>query len=123
MAGDFQLKPTWVKIKEPKYNTVITQSESMKKEYRLIATTPTEQFVLQYEGLSDANFKVLYDHYKSCYGGYDSFDWKNAYIPDYILSALGLTTEDLNGRWVEGSLTPTPKSHSWDCEITSEKSV
>jgi len=122
-ADDFSLKPNWVHPLEPTYNNVITQSESMKKEFLNLSTTGEERFRLEYKGLTDANFKTLYDHYKGRYGGYDSFLWLNAYIPAYILTLLGLTSENLEGRWVDGTFKFIPKSSSWDAEITFEKKV
>ncbi len=122
-ADDFALTPTWVQIEEPEYNNVITQSESMKKEFMNIATTPIEKFKLKFEGMSDANFKTLYDHYKGRYGGYDVFAWLNANIPAYIKTLLGLTTENLSGRWVTGSFKPKVRAKSFDAEIVFEKDI
>lgn len=122
-ADDFTLMPTWVDPLEPEYNNVITPTESMKKEYMNISANATEKFKLRYEGLSDANFKTLFDHYKGRYGGYDVFAWKNAAIPAYILTLLGLTTEDLTGRWVEKTFQFSPEPHSWTAEVVFEKQV
>jgi hypothetical protein len=122
-ADDFQLLPTWVYPEEPEYHNVETPSESMKKEYMNISSNAVERYKLVFEGLSDANMKTLRDHYSGRYGGYDSFAWKNAYIPGYLLTLLGLTTEDLTGRWVQGSFKYDPQPHSWDAEIVFEKAV
>jgi len=121
--ADFTLMPTWVDPLEPEYNTIITPTESMKKEYMNLSANATEKFKLRYEGLSDANFKTLYDHYKGEYGGYAAFAWKNAYIPAYIQTLLGLTTEDLTGRWVENTFKFSPEAHSWTAEVVFEKQV
>jgi len=121
--ADFSLMPTWVDPLEPEYNNVITPTESMKKEYMNISTNATEKFKLKFEGLSDANFKTLFDHYKGQYSGYASFAWKNAYIPSYILTLLGLTTEDLTGRWVGKTFKFSPQAHSWTAEVVFEKRV
>ena len=122
-ADDFTLKPNWVEPLEPEYNSVITQTESMKKEYMNISTNPTEKFKLRFLGLSAANFKILFDHYKGRYGGCDSFKWMNAYIPSYLLTLFSLTTEDLNGRWVEKSLKFNADYNSWTAEIIFEKQI
>jgi len=122
-ADDFTLKPTWVFPSEPEFYNVVTPSESMKKEYLNISATPVEKFRLKFDGLSDANFEILRDHYKGRYGGFDNFAWKNAAIPSYILSLLGLTTEDIDGRWIQGTFNATPKANSWDAEITFEKAT
>jgi len=121
--ADFTLMPTWVDPLEPEYNTIITQTESMKKEYLNLSANATEKFKLRYEGLSDANFKTLFDHYKGEYGGYAAFAWKNAYIPSYIKTLLGITTGDLTGRWVEKSFNFSPEPHSWTAEVVFEKQV
>lgn len=121
--ADFQLLPTWVHPLEPEYHNIITPVDSMKKEYMNLSATAVEKFRLVFEGMSDANFKTLRDHYKTSYGEYDNFDWKNAYIPDYILTLLGLTSEDISGRWVRGSFRSKPLANSWDADITFEKAV
>lgn len=120
-ADDFALTPTWVYPEEPEYHNVITQSESQKKDYQNVSTTSIEKFKLKFEGMSDANFKTLYDHQKGRYGGYDLFAWLNANIPAYIKTLLGITSENLSGRWIFGTFKFTPKAHSWDAEIIFEK--
>lgn len=121
--ADFTLVPTWVHPEEPEFHNIETQSESMKKEYYNLSTSAVEKFRLVFEGLSDANFKTLRDHYMGRYGGFDSFLWKNSAIPEDIKTLLGLTTNDLTGRWVTGSFKHTPKPHSWEAEITFEREV
>jgi len=120
---DFTLSPTWVDVLEPEYANVITETDTMKKDYQNLSTTPLEQFVLRFEGLSDANAEVLYEHYKGRYGGYDAFAWLNANIPAYIIDILDLGSSNLSGRWVPGSLKLTPKARSWNAEITFEKQI
>lgn len=121
--ADFQLLPTWVHPVEPEYHNIVTPSESMKKEYMNISASAVEKFKLVFEGMSDANFKTLRDHFNTSYGEYDLFDWKNAYIPAYILTLLGLTTEDISGRWIKGSFRAKVKPNSWDAEVTFEQAV
>jgi hypothetical protein len=121
MAANFTLKPTWVYPVLPQFNTIISQSESMKKEYFSMASTSVKRYKLTYNGLSDADFETLLDHYNSCYGGYDSFNWMNSAIPSYILLLLDLTTENITGRWVHGSLTFKPEAKSWDASIIFEE--
>ena len=120
-ADDFALTPTWVYPEEPEYHNVITQAESQKKDYQNVSTTSIEKFKLKFEGMSDANFKIFYDHQKGRYGGYDLFAWLNANIPAYIKTLLGITSENLSGRWISGTFKFTPKAHSWDAEIIFEK--
>ena len=120
-ASDFTLIPTWVQPLEPIFNTLITQSETMKKEYQNISATSVKKYELKFEGLSDANFKVLFDHYNARYAGYASFVWKNAYIPGYLKTLLAITTGDITGRWVFGSFKYTLRATAWDAEITLEE--
>lgn len=122
-ADDFALTPTWVYPETPKYNNVTTQSESMKKEYYNISANAVEKFRLKFEGMSDTNFKTLFDHYKGRYAGYDEFIWLNANIPSYILTLLGLTSENLTGRWVQDSFKFDPSSKGWEASVIFEKSV
>ena len=119
--ANFELIPTWVTPEAPEYHNVITESESMKKDYQNLSTTPVEVFVLEFTGLSDANFKILYDHYYSEYGGYAEFNWLNAKIPGYLKVLLGITDGNLTGRWVKDSFSFTLKPHSWDAKIKFER--
>lgn len=121
--ADFQLLPTWVEPLEPEYNNLITPTDSMKKEYMNVSTNATEKYKLKFEGLSDANFKTLFDHYKGQYSGYASFAWKSAYIPAYLKTLLGIGASDLTGRWVEGTFKFSPDPHSWTAEVVFEKQV
>lgn len=122
-ADDFSLMPTWVENEPPEFHNVITQTEGFKKDYQNISVNAIEKFKLIYTGLSDANAKVLRDHYNARYGGYDSFAWKNAYIPTFLKNILGLTTEDLTGRWIDGSLSLRVRSSCYDAEIVFEREV
>ena len=122
-ADDFEIMPTWVYPEEPIYPNVITESENYKKDYQNLDTTPLERFKLVFEGLTDAQAETIYEHYKGRYGGYDSFAWKNSYIPSYIIDLLDLSTSDLTGRWIEGSFNIKPRAKSYDIEIVFEKAV
>jgi len=122
-ADDFQIKPTWVHIIEPAFYNIVTTSESQKKEYYNLGSDPVETFRLVFIGLSDLQAKTIYDHYKGRYGGYDAFAWKNAYIPDYLITKLGLGSSDLAGRWVDGTYKETIKARSVDVEIVFEKQI
>ena len=124
MAGEnFTLMPTWVIPEAPKYNIIVTQTESMKKEYFQLGDTPVEAFIFKFDGLSDTNFKVLYDHYKSQSSGYALFSWINAYIPEYVKVLLGITIGDLSGRWGKDSFKFKPKPKHWTAEILFERSI
>ena len=115
--GTFSLIPNEVLTAEPEYHNVITDSESMKKEYINIATTPTEKFTLNFSALTNTERDTLLDHYNDQYGGFYSFSW--ASVPSYVCSGA-----DMTGRWVKGSLKMTPISKTyWKCSIMFEKDV
>ena len=115
--GTFSLIPNEVLTAEPEYHNVITDSESMKKEYINIATTPTEKFTLNFSALTNAERDTLLDHYNDQYGGFYSFSW--ASVPSYVCSGA-----DITGRWVKGSLKMTSVSKTyWKCSIVFEKDV
>ena len=117
-AGEaFTLVPNVVKTIPPEYYNVITQSESAKKEYMNIASTPTEPYELLFHALSDTDRDTLLTHYKENYGGYHSFSWQS--VPSYIGSGANIT-----GRWVDGSIDMAPIGRSrWRCSIAFEKEV
>jgi len=113
--GTFSLIPNEVLTAEPEYHNVITDSESMKKEYINIATTPTEKFTLNFSALTNTERDTLLDHYNDQYGGFYSFYWSS--VPSYIGSGAIII-----GRWVKGSLKMTPISKTyWKCSIMFEK--
>ena len=117
-AGEaFTLIPNVVVPATPEYYNIITQSESAKKEYLNVASTPTEKWELQFPALDDTGFGTLLTHYKENYGGYHSFSWQS--VPAYIGGGVNMT-----GRWVDGSLGMTPIGRSrWKCAIVFEKEV
>jgi len=122
-ADDWSIKPSDVETLEPEYPNIVTQSENYKKDYQNLSTTPTERFRLIFEGLSDANTELLYEHWKGRYGGYDSFVWLNAAIPANIIDLLDLGAANLTGRWVEKSLKIKDRSTCYDVEIIFEKAI
>ena len=116
-GADFTLVPNVVEIQEPEYHNIITQSESMKKEYLNLSSTPTERYLLKFKTLSSTNMNTLLTHFKDNYGGWYPFTWKS--VPTYIGSGANLT-----GRWVDKSLKLMPVGNKyWQCEVMFEKSV
>jgi hypothetical protein len=116
-GGDFTLIPSVVEILEPAYNNVISQSESMKKEFLNISAAPQEQYRLSFKALTNTEMATLRTHFKDNSGGYYPFAWKS--VPSYIDSGANIT-----GRWVQGSLKIPPVSGKyWAVEITFEKSI
>jgi len=122
-ADDFTLIPTWVIPFAPEFHNIITQSESMKKNYQNLSSNPVMKFKLIFEKLGDTNFWTLHNHYYGRYGGYDSFSWQS--VPSYIDTNQDGTPDgtDMTGRWVEGSFQFQPESRSWSAEIVFEKVI
>ena len=114
-AGDaFTLVPKGVTTEEPQYHNIITPSESMKKDFMNISSTPVERWKLKFD-LSNTDRDILKAHCNDQYGGYHSFSWQS--VPAYIGGGSNIT-----GRWIGGSLTMTPMSGMrWDCTIIFEK--
>lgn len=117
--------PTLVTPLEPKYHTIVTQAESMKKSFiNFSGSTPVYQYKLKWEGVSDATFysKIHY-HYEQCLGGYDSFTWKD--VPGYIDANHDGTADgaDMTARWVEGSLKMKPNPNDFDVEGILEQVI
>jgi len=122
-ADDFNIMPTWVQPFAPDYPNVITESENYKKDYQNLSDAPVKRYKLIFNGLSDANFETLYDHFYSRYAGYDDFAWKSTAIPTYINSVFDLGGGDLAGRWVEGTFKFSVKANHWDAEVVFEVSL
>jgi len=116
-GDDFTLTPNVVITYPPAYYNVITQSESGKKEYMNIASTPTEKYELQFNALTNSQRDTLLTHYKDNYGEYHSFSWKS--VPSYVNSGA-----DMTGRWVDGSLRMSPVGNLyWRCSVVFEKEI
>lgn len=105
MGANFTLVPTRVIPLTPKWNTLITKAEGMKKQYQSLTATPEEKFLLIFEKMSDADYLTLLDHYNDCLGGYDSFSWQS--VPSYIDTDRNGVADGSNmtGRWEEDSLS------------------
>ena len=58
-ADDFTITPSWVDVHCPEFHNIITQSESMKKDYQNLSTTSVQRFTLKFLGLSDANTELM----------------------------------------------------------------
>lgn len=112
----FALVPNEVITLEPEYNNIISQSESMKKEYYNLSANSTQRYRLNFKALTNANRDILLTHYNDQYGGYHNFSWQS--VPFYIGSSANIT-----GRWVDGSLQMAVVSNKWKCSIVFEKEV
>lgn len=124
MAANFTFTPDYVIPEVPDFNTIITQSESMKKNYLSMNSTPVQRFKLIFKAIDNDDAIDIQAHYASCYGQYDNFSWTT--VPSYIDTNLDGTKDGTNmtGRWVEGSLIFTPLDDSkCNVEIIFEKDV
>jgi len=110
----FTLTPTEVLTVEPEYHNVITESESMKKDYQNISTTKVQKYQLKFRALSNTDRDILQTHFEDQSGEYHSFSWQS--VPSYIGGGANIT-----GRWIKGSLKMRPISNRWDCEVGFEK--
>jgi len=122
-AGDFGLTPTWVHPEEPEFNVVVTQSDNLKKDRQTISTNAVNKYRMIFTGLSDTDYKTLYDHYVARKGSFSSFTWLNTNIPAYLKTLLGITSGTLTIRWVDGTFKSTPRPRSWDAEIVAEQEI
>ncbi len=88
--ANFSWTPEYVYPEAPEFPVVITQSDSYKKNYQLIATTATERFTLYFKKASTATRNDILSHYNTTgYGNYASFSWTT--VPTYIKSAASQT--------------------------------
>ncbi len=110
----FTLVPNEVITEEPEYHNIITESESMKKDYQNISTTKVQKYELIFKALTNVNRDILQTHFEDQYGDYHSFSWQS--VPSYIGSGANIT-----GRWVKGSLKMSIISNRWKCSVLFEK--
>lgn len=116
-GSPFTLVPNEVITLEPEYHNIITQSESMKKEYYSMTSNSIQKYDLKFTAVTNADRDTLLTHYSDQYGGYHNFSWQS--VPSYIGSGANIT-----GRWVDGSLRMKIKAGTyWECLITFEKEV
>jgi hypothetical protein len=120
-ASDFNLTPTLVEPQTPKVNIAVSSTDSGKKDYQLYTSTINKKYRLIFTGISDTNGKTIIDHYNARFGAYEAFDWLNANIPTYIKTLHGITSENMNVRWVTDSLKITMRDRIYmDIEIEVE---
>jgi len=115
-AGDaFAVQPNTVVPHAPEYNNVVSQTESMKKEYYNISATAVEKWDLLFKVNTSTEMNAILTHYKDQSSGYYLFSWTS--VPAYISGAA------ISGRWVPGSLKITPVSNKWKVSLIFEKAV
>jgi len=113
--------PTLCNPDLPKYNVLVTQSESMLKNYiNLSGSSPTFVFRLKFKNVSDADHDLLLSHWMETKGGAESFTWKT--VPPYIDGNHdGVADgENMTGHWVHKSFKHKPNPHSWDVDLKFE---
>ena len=124
MAGaNFTTVPSYVIPEVPEYNTIVTQAYGMKKQYQSLDVTPVQRFKLIFNAITNAVYIAIQAHYATTYGQYDNFLWTSvpAYIDTDMVGGMG---SNMTGRWVEGSLSPTPIGNGyWNVSIVFEKDV
>ena len=116
-AGDaFTITPNSVLELVPEYNNVISQTESMKKEYFNISANAVRKFKLEFKAVTSTVRNAILDHYKAQSGGYYPFSWQT--VPSYIDSGANII-----GRWVEESYNESHASNKFKISLTFEKQV
>ena len=124
-AGNFTgVTPQWVEPFEPQSHTIVSQMESMKKQYvNLSGSSILYQYKLRWINMPDGDFWTLYNHFIAAKAGFQEFSWRS--VPSYIdtnQSGSGDGT-NLTGRWVEGSFKFRFNSKSINAEIVFERTV
>ena len=122
-ASDFSVTnigatPSEVVESAPIFHNILTESESMKKEYLNISITSIQRYTIKFNAKTTAIKDVILAHYNARYGGYGSFSWAADMVPAHVNGGSALT-----GRWVDGSITFTPVGYKlWNISIQFEKS-
>ncbi len=122
--ANFTTVPSLVNPDVPMFHTVITQSESMKKQYQSLSSTATQKFKLLFRSINITVFNTIQAHYAANLGQYANFSWTS--VPTYIDTDMSGTGDgnNMTGRWVEGSLKMFPVGKSiCNVEIVFEKDV
>ena len=92
--------PTWVTPIKEEYNVSISPLREMKREYYLFSTTPTLQYKLEFNGLTNATYKTLMQYWRSVSGTYAVFLWNT--VPSYIDGGYNANElgDPMYGRWI-----------------------
>ena len=95
-----KVTPTWaLQIKE-EYNVNISPSKHMRREYYLFSPTPVLQYRLDFQGLSEENYRILQQHYRNVSGQFGAFHWQS--IPRYCVTDI-MTNKIKIGSLFDGS--------------------
>lgn len=116
-GSPFTMIPHKVIPSDPVFFNIITESNSMKKEYINVASDSTDIYKLEFKAKSLTDKGTILNHYNDQYAGYHNFTWES--VPAYINSGV-----DMLGRWVDKSLKMIPtKGGQWDFSIDFERQV
>jgi len=116
--------PTLVTPEAPKFNVVVSQSESMIKNYmNLSGSSPVYRYALKFVNISDDDHTLLLSHWIESKGGTESFSWET--VPPYIDGDFdGVPDgETMVGNWVPGSFKHTPNPYSLNVTLKFEALV
>ena len=117
--ADFTTLPSEVIEVAPDYHNIITQTESMKKEFLNLAATPVRRYRLKFNAQTTTVKDAILAHYDAQYGGYTSFSWATAAVPAHVNGGAAMT-----GRWIDGSLQFTGIGYKmWNISMEFEKSI
>ena len=114
IGSAFTIEPNNVIEDVPEYNNVVTETESMKKEYFNVSTTPIKRYKLDFKAVTKTVRNSILDHYNFQLGGWYPFLWQT--VPSYIGSG-----SDITGRWIEGSYSESHNSNLFRISISFEK--
>jgi len=116
-GATFTYVPTWVFPEEREFHTIITQAESMKKEYyNMSGASSVDRYKCVFSGVTDTTYDGgtgILDHFIGQSAGYQSFKFSS--MPSYVLNGSSVT-----GRWVAGTLKETPLANAWNLELVFE---
>ena len=117
--ADFTTLPSEVIEVSPEYHNIITQTESMKKEFLNLAATPVRKYRLKFNAQTTAVKDAILAHYDGQTGGLTAFSWTAAAVPAHVNSGAAMT-----GRWVDGSIQFAGIGYKrWNISIEFEKSI
>lgn len=113
--ADFNFSPHESKSGTPKFNTIITKMEGMKKKSRVKSDDPERTWIIKFNGYSDSEHQSILDHYNGQYGDGLPFNWTS--VPDNINNG-----NDLYVRYLSMEETKI-FNNCWEIEITFQEEI
>ena len=115
--ANFTIAPSEVVESSPIFNNIITEMESMKKEFLNLSTTSLKRYTIKFNAKTTAVKDSILLDYNGRYGGHEEFIW--ASVPAHVNSGANLT-----GRWIDNSIKFTPVGYKmWNINIQFEVST